>query len=173
MWAASRSKYMIVFLPLLFDGMDKKKKKEHCVLKEISLSCNNTRVFIESLTDAGALSDFLGQSERIKSPMAFIFASVYFFCAVRYLNGMFSFGLMETRYYDQAEKVAMEVSSAASPLITVWRQHRWHCQSRPGPMCCCVTSILHVICCQAAVISSYLRASSARRCRCECTIHTH
>lgn len=26
----------------------------------------------------------------------------------RYLNGMFSFGLMESRYYDQAEKVAME-----------------------------------------------------------------
>lgn len=30
--------------------------------------------------------------------------------ALRYLKGMYSFGLMETRFYDEAEKVAMEVS---------------------------------------------------------------
>lgn len=31
-----------------------------------------------------------------------------FFCA-SYLKGLYSFGLLETRFYDQAEKVAMEV----------------------------------------------------------------
>lgn len=36
---------------------------------------------------------------------------------------MYSFGLMETRYYDQAEKVAMEVSSPAS-----------HCAPRRPPL---------------------------------------
>lgn len=29
--------------------------------------------------------------------------------AASYLKGLYSFGLMETRFYDQAEKVAMEV----------------------------------------------------------------
>lgn len=29
--------------------------------------------------------------------------------ALSYLNGLYSFGLLETRFYDQAEKVAMEV----------------------------------------------------------------
>lgn len=31
-------------------------------------------------------------------------------CALSYLKGLYSFGLLETRFYDQAEKVAMEVS---------------------------------------------------------------
>lgn len=34
---------------------------------------------------------------------------LFYVCALSYLKGLYSFGLMETRFYDQAEKVAMEV----------------------------------------------------------------
>lgn len=37
-------------------------------------------------------------------------------CALSYLKGLYSFGLLETRLYDQAEKVAMEVRFFSSPL---------------------------------------------------------
>lgn len=42
--------------------------------------------------------------------------------ALRYLKGMYSFGLLETRFYDQAEKVAMEVRLPASTKVcsTSW-----------------------------------------------------
>lgn len=52
--------------------------------------------------------------------------------ARRYLNGMYSFGLMESRYYDQAEKVAMEVS-APQPLVMLCGDAAGVSQSRAGP----------------------------------------
>lgn len=49
------------------------------------------------------------------------------FCSLSYLKGLYSFGLLETRFYDQAEKVAMEVRVPlhhtrlhAAPVVAVW-----------------------------------------------------
>lgn len=149
-----------LFSSSAFGGGGKDKKKTLQSKEKFSPPYENMRSFISPWNARRSLRLCLTfqvkLNERVKALWGACFSLLpkSTFHALRYLNGMFSFGLMESRYYDQAEKVAMEVSPPACHYGP-----RQHCRSRAGRYC--VSSILQVICCQTAVISSYLSASSA------------
>lgn len=62
--------------------------------------------------------DKLNNRARVLYAVCFVVRDSFLcVCTLSYLKGMLSFGLLETHFYDQAEKAAMEVSVPASILV--------------------------------------------------------
>lgn len=54
---------------------------------------------------------------RMSDHPVFFNDSFLFICCLSYLKGLYSFGLLETHFYDQAEKVALEVRLFFSAVV--------------------------------------------------------